>query len=163
MAEGTSLLRKHTGKTCIVGSNPTASARTNKKGIPCGMPFLFVRTESVGFEDRAPTRARALRIATLPQLRAASRAISAARPLLLSLRSVVASPAGCHKRMRLRHSKEWLVRTDGRGIRRPRPTRRGLSKSAGEERTLRKLAGVARAAPRQRADARKAAQQHQPT
>ena len=28
MAEGTSLLRKHTGKTCIVGSNPTVSART---------------------------------------------------------------------------------------------------------------------------------------
>ena len=27
MAEGTSLLRKHTGKTCIVGSNPTVSAR----------------------------------------------------------------------------------------------------------------------------------------
>ena len=26
MAEGTSLLRKHTGKTCIVGSNPTVSA-----------------------------------------------------------------------------------------------------------------------------------------
>ena len=30
MAEGTSLLRMHTAYTCIVGSNPTVSARTPK-------------------------------------------------------------------------------------------------------------------------------------
>ena len=50
MAEGTSLLRMHTAYTCIVGSNPTVSARTSKNGLPCGSPFLLVRTEPVGFE-----------------------------------------------------------------------------------------------------------------
>ena len=52
MAEGTSLLRKHTGKTCIVGSNPTASARNKRNGLPCGSPFFLFRTAAVGFEDR---------------------------------------------------------------------------------------------------------------
>ena|GEM_PF-6304524 len=47
VAEGTSLLRKHTGKTCIVGSNPTVSARTKQKSLPCGRLFCFVRTETV--------------------------------------------------------------------------------------------------------------------
>jgi len=51
VAEGTSLLRKHTGKTCIVGSNPTASARNKRNGLPCGSPFFLFRTEVVGFED----------------------------------------------------------------------------------------------------------------
>ena len=51
MAEGTSLLRMHTAYTCIVGSNPTLSARTKKNGLPCGRPFFLVRTETVGFED----------------------------------------------------------------------------------------------------------------
>ena len=65
MAEGTSLLRMHTAYTCIVGSNPTVSARTNKNGLPCGSPFLFVRTETVGFEDEPPGGGEALRIAHL--------------------------------------------------------------------------------------------------
>ena len=44
MAEGTSLLRMHTAYTCIVGSNPTVSARTNKKASPVEA-FLFVWTQ----------------------------------------------------------------------------------------------------------------------
>lgn len=40
MAEGTSLLRMHTAYTCIVGSNPTVSARTNKKASPAGGFFI---------------------------------------------------------------------------------------------------------------------------
>ena len=55
MAEGTSLLRMHTAYTCIVGSNPTVSARTKENGLPCGRPFFFVRTETqvscASFED----------------------------------------------------------------------------------------------------------------
>lgn len=44
MAEGTSLLRKHTGKTCIVGSNPTVSARSSRKPrLVRG--FLFLNAE----------------------------------------------------------------------------------------------------------------------
>jgi hypothetical protein len=39
VAEGTSLLRKHTGKTCIVGSNPTVSAKTLKPALK--RVFLF--------------------------------------------------------------------------------------------------------------------------
>ncbi len=31
MAEGTSLLRMHTAYTCIVGSNPTVSAKNDEK------------------------------------------------------------------------------------------------------------------------------------
>ena len=54
MAEGTSLLRMHTAYTCIVGSNPTVSARNNEKSLPCGRLFSLCRTEKVGFEDGAP-------------------------------------------------------------------------------------------------------------
>ena len=53
MAEGTSLLRKHTGKTCIVGSNPTVSARNKKKGAPLWELIFFFWAGTVGFEDRA--------------------------------------------------------------------------------------------------------------
>ncbi len=62
MAEGTSLLRKHTGKTCIVGSNPTASARTKYKGLPCGSPFYFVWTERWDSKTEPPEGGEAIRI-----------------------------------------------------------------------------------------------------
>ena len=39
MAEGTSLLRMHTAYTCIVGSNPTVSARIVKKPLISGVFF----------------------------------------------------------------------------------------------------------------------------
>jgi hypothetical protein len=41
VAEGTSLLRKHTGKTCIVGSNPTVSARFKQKAPTSSGLFAF--------------------------------------------------------------------------------------------------------------------------
>lgn len=40
MAEGTSLLRMHTAYTCIVGSNPTVSARIRKKAPETGLFFV---------------------------------------------------------------------------------------------------------------------------
>lgn len=49
MAEGTSLLRMHTAYTCIVGSNPTVSARTTKKP-PLREAFFVVLDGTVGFE-----------------------------------------------------------------------------------------------------------------
>ncbi len=52
MAEGTSLLRMHTAYTCIVGSNPTVSARTNKKASPAG-GFFICLDGTVGFEGLA--------------------------------------------------------------------------------------------------------------
>lgn len=52
MAEGTSLLRMHTAYTCIVGSNPTVSARTTKKASPAG-GFFRCSDGTVGFEGFA--------------------------------------------------------------------------------------------------------------
>ena len=43
MAEGTSLLRMHTAYTCIVGSNPTVSARIRKKAPEMGLFFVHHR------------------------------------------------------------------------------------------------------------------------
>ena len=40
MAEGTSLLRMHTAYTCIVGSNPTVSAK-NIVGTGVATEFMF--------------------------------------------------------------------------------------------------------------------------
>lgn len=34
VAEGTSLLRMHTAYTCIVGSNPTVSAKNERRSSP---------------------------------------------------------------------------------------------------------------------------------
>ena len=48
MAEGTSLLRKHTGKTCIVGSNPTVSATHLKRSPGNG---VFFRTKQAALTD----------------------------------------------------------------------------------------------------------------
>ena len=42
MAEGTSLLRMHTAYTCIVGSNPTVSARIRKKAPATGLFFVHL-------------------------------------------------------------------------------------------------------------------------
>ena len=80
MAEGTSLLRKHTGKTCIVGSNPTVSARNKKKWAPLREPIFFVPDGGRWDSKTGPCRARALRIAhLLPARRAAPRAVGARR------------------------------------------------------------------------------------
>lgn len=69
MAEGTSLLRMHTAYTCIVGSNPTVSARTNKKASPAG-GFFICLDGTVGFEGFALASANPLRIAQLLAQRA---------------------------------------------------------------------------------------------
>ena len=61
MAEGTSLLRMHTAYTCIVGSNPTVSARTNKKASLAG-GFFIVWT----LKKRPSLRAISLKLKNLP-------------------------------------------------------------------------------------------------
>ena len=77
MAEGTSLLRMHTAYTCIVGSNPTVSARINKKASPAGGFFVCLdETVRQGgwFEGFALASANPLRIAQLlPQRGSAAR------------------------------------------------------------------------------------------
>ena len=57
MAEGTSLLRMHTAYTCIVGSNPTVSAKKYKNGLPCGRPFFLFLDGVGGLRRPALTRA----------------------------------------------------------------------------------------------------------
>ena len=67
MAEGTSLLRMHTAYTCIVGSNPTVSARIKQKSLPCGRLFCLSGRNG-GIRRRSALKgAQALRIAHLPR------------------------------------------------------------------------------------------------
>ena len=67
MAEGTSLLRMHTAYTCIVGSNPTVSARLKQKSLPCGRLF-YLSGRNGGIRRRSALKgAQALRIAHLPR------------------------------------------------------------------------------------------------
>ena len=65
VAEGTSLLRMHTAYTCIVGSNPTVSARFKKKATA---RWLF------SLVHRYPPMARPVRSPLLSKLKAPSHA-----------------------------------------------------------------------------------------
>ena len=49
MAEGTSLLRMHTAYTCIVGSNPTVSAKNKCQEVTCSTKTRVSPSESAGF------------------------------------------------------------------------------------------------------------------
>ncbi len=49
MAEGTSLLRMHTAYTCIVGSNPTVSARIAFAEVPQRPKTPVLHYEDGGF------------------------------------------------------------------------------------------------------------------
>lgn len=66
MAEGTSLLRMHTAYTCIVGSNPTVSARIKQKSLPCGRLFCLSGRNG-GIRRIGQCRPNPLRIAQSPR------------------------------------------------------------------------------------------------
>jgi hypothetical protein len=60
VAEGTSLLRMHTAYTCIVGSNPTVSAKMQRKKPPQGGFFRFCIGIGIGIvlASHPPCRSR---------------------------------------------------------------------------------------------------------
>ena len=94
MAEGTSLLRMHTAYTCIVGSNPTVSARIKQKSLPCGRLFCLSGLNG-GIRRTGPCRPSPLRIAQSPRYaRPVGRAAANAVPSLQALAASAPSASG---------------------------------------------------------------------
>ena len=54
MAEGTSLLRMHTAYTCIVGSNPTVSAKYFQKALDFQGLFVFLHLDFASCPQTCP-------------------------------------------------------------------------------------------------------------